>query len=134
MEQLNYYPVRVYYEDTDCGGIVYHANYLKFCERARSEAFFQKGRLPESDEYSFVVKKIEAEYFTPAKLGDSLQVFTQTLEVKGASLSLKQEIWRQDTQSKKEEKIFTLTALIVCIKNGHAVKIPTTMKSQLIWS
>ena len=54
--------IRVYYEDTDCGGIVYYANYLKFCERARSELFFQKGLSPHNNDEFFVVKNVNADY------------------------------------------------------------------------
>ena len=53
---------RIYYEDTDCGGVVYYANYLKFCERARSELFFQKGLSPHKDNEFFVVKSVMADY------------------------------------------------------------------------
>ncbi len=53
---------RIYYEDTDCGGVVYYANYLKFCERARSELFFQKGLSPHNNDEFFVVKNVNADY------------------------------------------------------------------------
>ena len=66
--------IRVYYEDTDAGGVVYHANYLKFCERARSELFFERGLSPAIDGGHFVVSQIEASFHSPAKLGDTLIV------------------------------------------------------------
>lgn len=86
--------MRIYYEDTDCGGIVYHANYLKFCERARSELFFARLEEPHDAEGSFVVRKIEARFFLPARLGDSIEVRTRLIESKAASLVLEQEVFR----------------------------------------
>lgn len=81
--------VRVYYEDTDIGGIVYHANYLKFCERARSECFFQVGLTPQLDGGEFVAASLEATYKASAKLGDMLDVTTQILSLKRSSLLLR---------------------------------------------
>ena len=94
--------IRVYYEDTDCGGIVYHSNYLKFCERARSELFFGKGKMPYNQSLGFVVKNIKAEFIKSAKLGDELRVKTSLLELKKVQLTLRQEIF------KEEEKIFSM--------------------------
>lgn len=96
--------IRVYYEDTDCGGIVYHSNYLKFCERARSELFFGKGKMPYNQALGFVVKNIKADFIKSAKLGDELWVKTSLLELKKVQLTLKQEIFRE------EEKIFSMEA------------------------
>ncbi|WP_199766977.1 YbgC/FadM family acyl-CoA thioesterase [Helicobacter ailurogastricus] len=86
----------IYYEDTDSTGLVYHANYLKFCERARSEVFFKAGTTPQNGLGRFVIKNLQAEFIAPAFLGDCLQVKTQILELKKVSLDLKQEIFRQE--------------------------------------
>lgn len=94
--------IRVYYEDTDCGGIVYHSNYLKFCERARSELFFGKGKMPYNQSLGFVVKNINADFIKSAKLGDELWVKTSLLELKKVQLTLRQEVF------KGEEKIFAM--------------------------
>lgn len=94
--------IRVYYEDTDCGGIVYHSNYLKFCERARSELFFGKGKMPYNQGLGFVVKNINADFIKSAKLGDELWVKTSLLELKRVQLTLRQEVF------KGEEKIFAM--------------------------
>lgn len=94
--------IRVYYEDTDCGGIVYHSNYLKFCERARSELFFGKGKMPYNQSLGFVVKNINADFIKSAKLGDELWVKTSLLELKKVQLTLRQEVFRG------EEKIFAM--------------------------
>ena len=69
--------IRVYYEDTDAGGIVYYSNYLNFCERARSDAFFNRGLTPVLESGHFVVKKLTADYSLSAKLGDLLEVHTE---------------------------------------------------------
>ena len=94
--------IRVYYEDTDTGGIVYHSNYLNFCERARSECFFKIGLTPELESGHFVARKVVAEYFAGAKLGDELEIQTELLQMKTASFILKQSIY------KNEKKIFEL--------------------------
>lgn len=88
--------VRVYYEDTDMGGIVYHANYLKFCERARSEYFFQEGETPHLDGGEFVAASLEAKFKAPARLGEILNVRTEILSLKASSLLLRQYVLKED--------------------------------------
>ena len=85
---------RVYYEDTDTGGVVYHSNYLNFCERARSEFFFKRGMTPELENGHFVAKNLEADYIAPAKLGDELDVKTELIKMKSASFILLQSIFK----------------------------------------
>jgi len=110
--------IRVYYEDTDIGGIVYHTNYLKFCERARSELFFQQGINPGSTNEGFVVRKMELDFLSTSTLGDLLEVKTTALEIKKTSIKLLQEIY------KKDNKIFSAKILLVYINNGKIAKIP----------
>ena len=88
--------IRVYYEDTDVGGVVYHSNYLNFCERARSELFFSRDRSPITSAGHFVVKEIKANYVKSAKFGDVLEVMTSLKSVKNASLIMIQKIYRDD--------------------------------------
>ncbi|WP_273211840.1 YbgC/FadM family acyl-CoA thioesterase [Helicobacter rodentium] len=116
--------IRVYYEDTDCGGIVYHSNYLKYCERARSEAFFKQGIAPLQDGIGFVVKDMQISFHYPAKLGDLLEVKTQILEQKSASLTLLQNIYLTNPTTPK--KIFSATITLVCMdsKTQKISKIP----------
>lgn len=83
--------IRIYYEDTDSGGIVYHANYLKFCERARSEFCFLNG-VKFSDESHFVVSKITANFIKSAHLGDLIFVRTKVEKIGKASMILAQSI------------------------------------------
>jgi acyl-CoA thioester hydrolase len=96
--------LRVYYEDTDMGGVVYHSNYLNYCERARSEAFFAKGLTPVLSNGHFVARKLVADYLMSAKLGDYLEVKTQLLKMKAASFVLKQQVYK-DTQKLFEMEI-----------------------------
>lgn len=99
--------IRVYYEDTDAGGIVYHSNYLNFCERARSELFFQRGLYPVLESGHFVAKRIEADYVLSARLGDLLRIETKLLVMRGASFDLLQTIFLE------HKKIFELKISLV---------------------
>src|SRR6202140_1615695 len=97
--------VRVYYEDTDFTGIVYHANYLRFMERARTNylrllgadhrAVFEEA-LEEAPGFAFVVRSMQIEFLKPARMDDVLDVVTVCEEVKGASMTLHQRILRKD--------------------------------------
>ena len=119
--------IRVYYEDTDTGGVVYHSNYLNFCERARSEAFFKKDMTPVLDNGHFVARKVNADFYTSAKLGDLLEIKTELLEMKAASFSLKQTIFRDDV------KIFELEILLVYITfEGKVQKLDTKSKELVL--
>jgi acyl-CoA thioester hydrolase len=115
--------IRVYYEDTDAAGIVYYANYLKFCERARSEVFFEAGRTPQSEEGYFVVKHLEADYRYPAALGDVLRVYTRLVEKRKASITLLQRV------EKEGETLFEMTIRLAFLKEGRPVKIPDSIYS-----
>src|SRR6218665_2282814 len=110
--------LRIYYEDTDCGGVVYYANYLKFCERARSELFFQKGLSPHKDNEFFVVKSVTADYIKSAVFGDILEVKTNLIEKKSASIIMYQEIFRND------ELLFKATFKLAFLKDFKPSKIP----------
>jgi acyl-CoA thioester hydrolase len=81
--------IRVYYEDTDAGAIVYHTNYIKYCERARSEIFFKKNIMPTLSETSgFVVRDLKASFLATASLGDMLEVTSKILTLKSSSIIL----------------------------------------------
>ena len=92
------WPVRVYYEDTDAGGVVYYANYLKFFERARSERLralgFEQDEIRATCGVLFAVRSAQIEYLRPARFNDALQVSAEVVELKRASLSFVQEIRR----------------------------------------
>lgn len=110
--------IQVYYEDTDCGGVVYHSNYLNFCERARSELFFQKGLSPHKGDEFFVVKKIEANYIKPARFADVLEVQTKLVSKKNTSLVLEQNIFKEG------ELLFNMLVTVVFLKNMKPTRIP----------
>jgi len=111
--------IRVYYEDTDAGGIVYHTNYIKYCERARSEIFFSKGMLPTLGERSgFVVRNLKADFLSSASLGDILEVTTTVLTKKRSSITLLQEVLKEN------QKIFTMEILLVYVNEGKPTRIP----------
>ncbi|MEA3491339.1 MAG: YbgC/FadM family acyl-CoA thioesterase [Campylobacterota bacterium] len=115
--------IRVYYEDTDAGGIVYHTNYIKYCERARSERFFERSMTPLGDNHSgFVVRHIDANFLATSKLGDTLNVTSKIITLKNSSLTLLQEIWRD------ELKIFSMEILLVYIKDKKPSRIPNDLK------
>lgn len=118
--------IRVYYEDTDAGGVVYHSNYLNFCERARSELFFRNGLSPVLQSGHFVARKLEADYISSAKLGDELEVKTELMEMRAASFVLLQAIFR------KEKKIFELKITLAYITfQGKPQKITNEVKELL---
>lgn len=112
--------VRIYYEDTDCGGIVYHTNYLKYCERARSEIFFALDSMPNTDKIGLVVRKIEADFLDSARLGDLLEIKTNILKLGKSSVILLQEIFLDD------KIIFRAQIKLACIeiKTKKITKIP----------
>jgi len=111
--------LRVYYEDTDAGGIVYHTNYIKYCERARSELFFEKGITPTDGKNSgFVVRHIDANFLGMASLGDTIEIRHQLIKKRGSSIMLKQAIF------KKEKKIFEMDVTLVFVREGKPSRIP----------
>ena len=119
--------IKIYYEDTDTGGVVYHSNYLNFCERARSEAFFKKGMTPVLENGHFVARKIEADYFLSAKLGDTLHVESKLLQMRAASFRLEQTIYKDD------KKIFSLIITLAYITfEGRPQKIDSATKKLIL--
>src|SRR5690349_20968915 len=94
-------PLRVYYEDTDAGGVVYHARYFAFAERARSEMLRAVGapiaELAAASGLGFAVRRLTAEFRQPARLDDALTVRTGLKGFEGASIALEQAIWRNAT-------------------------------------
>jgi len=121
---------KVYYEDTDSGGVVYYANYLKFIERARTnliqELGFSLKSLSEKYDCHFVVKNIHCNYIQSAKLEDELIIQTKFTEIKKASFKLAQNIFKDD------KLIFESKVLMVNINSsGKPIKIPDSLRSVL---
>ena len=118
---------RVYHEDTDLGGIVYYANYLKFVERARSEWLRDLGinqyELKAENGNILVVRRIEADYLVSAKFDDVLNIKTSIKAVTGASIILDQDIYCVD------KVIFKSVVTIVCVKiGGKILKLPADIR------
>jgi len=109
--------VRVYYEDTDVGGIVYHANYLKFCERSRSELFFQENQSPYFDEGEFVVLTLQAKFKSSAKLGDMLDVRTHLLKLNRSFLVLNQCVYKDNVL------LFEMEVKLGFLKEGSIARL-----------
>lgn len=119
--------IRVYYEDTDVGGVVYHSNYLNFCERARSQIFFDAGRSPITQNGHFVAKSIKADYVKSAKFGDVLEVKTVMKGMKNASFTLLQTIYRDG------EKLFVMEIQLVHLSHeGTIILIPDEERNFLL--
>ena len=115
--------IRVYYEDTDLGGIVYHANYIKYCERDRSEVFFKNNILPTlGNESGFVVRNINANFLATSTLGDMLEIKTKVQILKHSSVILLQEIW------KAEVKVFSMEVVLVYINEAKPARIPEVFR------
>jgi acyl-CoA thioester hydrolase len=98
-------PVRVYHEDTDFTGLVYHANYLKFCERGRSD-FVRLSGISQTDLFEgenekepavFVVRHMDVDFLKPAAMNDVLEIVTSVAELGGATMTLLQEVKREET-------------------------------------
>ncbi len=108
------WPVRVYYEDTDAGGVVYYANYLKFMERARSEWLrklgFEQDRLVQQDGVVLIVHHVSVDYLKPGRFNDLLDVSVRILRRGRASLELAQEVTRQPG-----ELLCTGMVRVVCV-------------------
>jgi len=98
------WPVRVYYEDTDAGGVVYYANYLKFMERARTEYLRHKGfeqdQLIEQQNIIFAVRSVQCDYKSPARFNDDLTVTAKIIELKKASMLFEQKIIKNNQPNK----------------------------------
>lgn len=124
-------PARVYYEDTDAAGVVYYANYLRFCERARTEwlrhiGFEQRGMLSEQN-IAFVVRSVAADYLAPARLDDLLTVATSIPEIGRASLVFAQRVLRG------EELLFDSRISVACVDTARnrPIAIPSTLRALL---
>lgn len=123
------FALRVYFEDTDAGGIVYHAAFLRFAERARTEWLRDLGRphrqLIAESGLIFVVKRLAIEYHRPARLDESLVVETRVAGIGGASVTLRQQIGRGG------EGIATLDVALACVRlaTGRPERIPATLRA-----
>jgi acyl-CoA thioester hydrolase len=125
------FPIRVYYEDTDAAGIVYYANYLKFAERARTEALRLSGidqsDLMKNEKIGFVVRKCTADFLKPASLDDLLTIETRLLDISKVSLKMQQTIRRG------EEKLVTLEIKLAVVGAGMKLaKLPEQVRKAML--
>ena len=124
------YNLKIYYEDTDAGGVVYYANYLKFLERARSEAIYELGysniELKKKFGILIIVKSCNIEYKKPAMFEDKLTVFSTINEITKTSFIMKQNI-------KKNQELIASTDIHLVVVNldGKPTKIPDDLKNKL---
>ncbi len=129
------YQCRVYFEDTDAGGVVYHASYLRFAERARTEYMRALGlphqQLIAEQGLIFVVKRVVVEYHRPALLDDSLVVVTGPATLGGASLALAQGVFRSGKGG--EEAIASLAVTLVCVRTATMApaRIPAGLRARM---
>ena len=122
---------KVYYEDTDSGGVVYYANYLKFLERARTDAItsldFSNNKLVEKFGIFIIVKSCNLNFLRPAKLEDNLDIISKVMEVKNVSIKMKQNIFVNDSMIVEAE------ILLASVNNeGKPTKLPDEFKNKLI--
>jgi len=130
MPDRHFHSLRVYVEDTDIGGIVYYANYLKFAERARTEMLrevdLSHATMIDKEHLFLAVRKCEIEYIKPAYLDDWLRIETAIEDVSGVRLKMKQNIL------KDQELLSALQVEIVCIsENGKPVRLPANLLKAL---
>jgi tol-pal system-associated acyl-CoA thioesterase len=119
---MNPIRIKIYYEDTDAGGVVYYANYLKYMERARTEFLLDGGidvaRYHE-DGFFFVVTHVEVDYKRPARLGDNIGVTTEIIEITNVTITLRHQIFKENTL------IVEAVVKVACInKEGKLQKLP----------
>jgi acyl-CoA thioester hydrolase len=127
--------VRVYYEDTDFTGIVYHANYLRYMERGRTNylrligadhrALFEAAE-QEAPGFAFVVRSMAIEYLKPARMDDLLCVASEALEVKAASMTLLQKVTRAD------ELLVEAKVRVAFVSGGRARPIPKSLRDAIL--
>ncbi len=121
-------PLRVYYEDTDAGGVVFYGSYMRYAERGRTEFLrnlgFLNSDLLAREGLLFVVRRVEADYLKPARLDDELVLETSLLAVKNASFVMKQAIFCQN------QMIFSMEVVLVCVdRGGNPVRLPDNLKN-----
>ena len=125
--------IRVYYEDTDFSGVVYHASYLRFMERGRTELLRDLGIHQQAihsgdtdyKPFAFVVRGMNIEFLKAAKMDDMLVVETSAKEVKGASAILAQRVLRGD------EVLVTADVRVAAVADGRAARLPVEVREKL---
>ena len=118
--------IRVYYEDTDFSGLVYHASYLRFLERGRTEVLRTFGivqsQAHDGEALAFVVRHMVLDFIRPARMDDLIEVKTQISAVSGASLVMQQSIWRDGAC------LLTAEVKIAVVRGGKATRLPAELR------
>ena len=132
MRQIFSWPVRIYYEDTDAGGVVYYANYLRYMERARNEWLRDMGhpveQIVEQEKKLFVIRSVEMKFIRPARLSDELRVSVDVLQTKKASMQLKQEAYRVSGESEELLVSGIVELAMVSSENFRPVRLPIYLR------
>ena len=122
--------IRVYYEDTDAGGIVYHSNFLNFCERARCEMLrdfgYEASKIEKDLGLMFVIKHADIEYIAPGKLDDALEVLTTVAEMKNTSFKMNHTIQKDGNALCK----ILITVVSVDVKSIKPVRLPDILRTK----
>lgn len=127
---------RVYYDDTDSGGVVYHTNYLRYMEHARTDLLRSHGFGSEVlvDEYGvlFAVTDISVKYIAAARLGDEIEITALMREVGGTKVEFEQEVWRVDENRIRTRKLSLGNITVVCLTAAdfRPAKIPADIKER----
>ncbi|MQY51898.1 tol-pal system-associated acyl-CoA thioesterase [Rhodocyclus tenuis] len=132
------FPVRIYYEDTDAGGVVYYANYLKFFERCRTEWLraigHEQGDLLRDPGIAFVVRSVNVDYLKPARLDDALVIGLEVEKVGRAQIVFRQHARRANpTAPEQWEELATAVVQIVCVNLAQmkSTPIPAVLRGKL---
>ncbi len=130
-KNIHNFPIRIYYEDTDTAGVVYYANYLKFAERARTEALRESGieqaSLFSEHKIGFVVRRCVVDFFKPAKLDDLLTIETKLNDINKVSMSMTQTI-----KYGKEKLVVLEVKLALVDQNMKLAKIPEFVQKAIL--
>jgi acyl-CoA thioester hydrolase len=130
MSGTHHLTIRIYYEDTDFSGLVYHASYLRFMERGRTELIRALGveqrELFDGDQpLAFVVRRMMLDFLKPARMDDLITVETTPILARGASMELSQRVLRAD------EPLVTAQVTVACVGGGRARRIPDALRRRL---
>ena len=130
-DQVHYLPIRVYYEDTDFSGAIYHANYIRYCERGRSDCLRLIGfqHHSENGKAGFVVRRMVCEFLKPGRIDDLLEVETRFIEMAGARMELDQKVLRG------AEVLFEAQVTVALVDaNGRPKRLPVEFKNKVLRS
>ncbi len=130
---IHVFPIRVYFEDTDAFGIVYHSNYLNFAERARTEMMrlfgLEHSRLMAGDDgMAFAVRRCEADFRRPARLDDCLEVRSRVVALGGATIDMDQVVYSPTD----DLDVCRMTLQLACVqRNGRPARVPASLRTKL---